>query len=860
MYVRKLLALGAVLLSVACEIPVDTSGSNPDFGVTSVAIQPKTASVLVGDSLQLSASVIMSNNRPPNSVTWASTDVALATVSSTGVVHGRAAGGVFIRATSGSKRDSSAVTVAAPSPLPVASVTLAPSSVTVTVGGTVSLVATLKDANGNTLAGRVVTWVSSNPGAATVSGTGLATAVTVGSTTITATSEGQSGSATVSVTAVPVASVSVSPATASVQAGQTVQLSASPKDASGTALSGRTVTWASSNVGVATVSGGVVSGVAAGSVTISATSEGQSGTATVSVTAVPVASVSVSPATASVSAGQTVQLTASPKDASGNTLSGRTVTWASSNAGVATVSANGLVSGIAAGSVTITATSEGRSGTSALTVTAAAALPSTVSDLAVPTITDSSATLSFTEVNDGAGQPASYDIRYVAGPTLTWGGSVPSVSRGTCATPIAGTAIGAKRTCTVLGLTAGTTYSFQMVAYRGTLTVNAVFGGLSNVATATTRASTAPIASVTLTPASGSVTVGNVLQVTATLKDAGGNVLLGRAVTWASGNTGVATVNGTGLVTGLGAGSAIITATSEGVNGTASVTVSAGSGGGTLLLQEDFADAGFATRGWYDDYNLPVTTAQHMAGSTSALEIHLAPGAVYAPFGTSARHAFQPTSTLYVSYWVKYSDNWVGSATPDHPHEFYILSNQDGQYAPLADDWLTTYIETNFVNGAGTPRVSLQDNLAINRSMGTTPINLIGVTEQRSVSGCNGMMETNLFSECYGSGTYNDKQFNRVGTAVFQAQSGAGYKGNWNHVEVYLQMNSIVNGVGVPDGVIQYWYNGVLAIDRHDVMFRTGARASLAFAQFVIGPYIGSGSPVDQTMWVDNLMLATQHP
>src|SRR5437763_1511981 len=402
MHFRSVAALGALLLSVACEVPVDTSGSNPDVGVTSVAIQPKTASVLVGDSLQLSASVVMSNNRPPNAVNWASTNVALATVSSTGVVHARAAGGLFIRGTSGSKRDSSAVTVMDPSPLPVASVTLAPSSVTVTVGGTASLVATLKDANGNALAGRVITWVSSNPGAATVSSTGLVTAATVGATTITATSEGQSGTATVSVTTVPVASVSVSPATASVQAGQTVQL------------------------------------------------------------------------------------TATPKDVSGNALSGRTVTWASSNGGVATVSASGAVSGVAAGSVTITATSEGHSGTSAVTVTAAAALPGTVSDLAAPSVTDSSATLSFTEVDNGAGQPAGYDIRFIAGPTLTWGSSVPSVTRGTCATPVAGTTIGAKRTCTALGVAAGTTYSFQLVAYRGTLTVSAVFGALSTVATATT--------------------------------------------------------------------------------------------------------------------------------------------------------------------------------------------------------------------------------------------------------------------------------------------------------------------------------------------------------------------------------------
>src|SRR5205807_6203354 len=171
----------------------------------------------------------------------------------------------------------------------------------------VSLVASLKDANGNTLSGRAITWRSSNTGVAAVSGAGLVTAAAAGSAAITATSEGQSGTASVSVTAVPVsvASVTVSPATASVQAGQTFQLTATPKDASGGALSGRTVTWASSNGGVATVSGsGLVSGVAAGSATITATSEGQSGSAVVSVTIVPVASVVVSPATAGVQAGQ----------------------------------------------------------------------------------------------------------------------------------------------------------------------------------------------------------------------------------------------------------------------------------------------------------------------------------------------------------------------------------------------------------------------------------------------------------------------------------------------------------------------------------------------------------------------------
>jgi len=587
MHFRSVAALGAVLVVAACEVPV--SSGDPSLDVLSVAIQPKTASVLVGDSMRLSASIVMSHGNVPPALSWNSSDASVATVSTDGVVHGKALGQVVIRAASSNKHDSAAVTITAPSPLPVASVSLAPSSVTVTVGGTVGLVATLTDANGSTLAGRTITWASSNPGVATVNGSGVVTAAAVGSATITATSEGQSGTATVSVTTVPVASVTVSPTTVSMQAGQTVQLSAMPKDANGTALSGRTVTWASSNVGVATVSGGVVSGVAAGSVTITATSEGQSGTATVSVTAVPVASLSVSPATASVQAGQTVQLTATPKDASGNALSGRTVTWASSNVGVATVS-GGVVSGVAAGSATITATSEGQSGTSAITVTAAAALPGTVSDLAAPSVTDSSVTLSFTEVDNGAGQPAGYDIRFIAGPTLTWGSSVPSVTRGTCATPVAGTTIGAKRTCTALGVAAGTTYSFQLVAYRGTLTVSAVFGALSNIATGTTVASTAPVASVTLSPSPASVQVGGTLQLSATLKDANGNVLSGRTVTWASDNTGMATVSNTGLVRGVVAGSATITATSEGRSGTTPVSVATSQPGQVTYYRTNFTD------------------------------------------------------------------------------------------------------------------------------------------------------------------------------------------------------------------------------------------------------------------------------
>src|SRR5437764_1117347 len=125
--------------------------------------------------------------------------------------------------------------------------------------------------------------------------------------------------------------------------------------------------------------------------------------------------------------------------------------------------------------------------------------PGTVADLAVASVSTTSATLSFTEVDDGTGLPARYDIRSAPG-TMTWG-SAAGVVTGTCATPVPGSAIGSMRTCTVAGLVSGTAYSFQLVAFRGALDQDAVFGPLSNVASGQTGAGgTSPSASECATP------------------------------------------------------------------------------------------------------------------------------------------------------------------------------------------------------------------------------------------------------------------------------------------------------------------------------------------------------------------------
>ena len=339
--------------------------------VASVKVTPAVVSLLVGAAVQLSATTADSagNLLSGRSISWSGSDATVASVSNSGLVTSVAQGSASITATSEGKSTAVPVTVTT---VPVASLQVSPASANMFVGQTLSLTATPRDAAGNTLTGRPVTWASSSPSVATVSNTGQVAGVTQGSATITATSESKTATATINVAIVPVASVQVAPASASIGVGQTVQLAATPKDSAGSALTGRAVTWTSSGPTVASVSAsGLVTGGAVGTATITAMSEGRTGSATVTVTLVPVATVVVSPAPATLPVGGTVQLTVTLKDASGTTLTGRTVAWTSSTTTVATVSPSGLVSDVASGgTTTITATSEGKSGTSVVTVQA----------------------------------------------------------------------------------------------------------------------------------------------------------------------------------------------------------------------------------------------------------------------------------------------------------------------------------------------------------------------------------------------------------------------------------------------------------------------------------------------------------
>ncbi|MBK8646800.1 MAG: Ig domain-containing protein [Gemmatimonadetes bacterium] len=210
--------------------------------------------------------------------TWQSSDASKATVNSSGLVTGVAeVGAVSISATTDGKTGVATLQIKPPG---VSSVSVALGASQLTPGQTTQATATLRDVTGVTLAGRAIAWSVTNAAVASVSTSGVVTAIAAGQIQITATSEGKSASATLTVTPLPVSTVTLEPATAYLYVGESGGYTVTLKDAAGNALTNRTVTWTSSAPTVATVSAtGIASGVAPGTTTITATSEGQSATA-----------------------------------------------------------------------------------------------------------------------------------------------------------------------------------------------------------------------------------------------------------------------------------------------------------------------------------------------------------------------------------------------------------------------------------------------------------------------------------------------------------------------------------------------------------------------------------------------------
>lgn len=273
--------------------------------------------------------------------------------------------------------------VSAPAgPVAVTGVTLDKTSASVEAGQTLQLTATVSPTNADN---KNVSWTSNNPTVANVDQNGLVTAYSAGNATITVTTEDGSKTATCTVTvtepAAPVAvtGVSLNKSTTSIYVGasETLTATVAPADATNKA-----VTWSSNNTSVASVNNGVVTGVAIGQATITAKTVDGNFTATCAVTVETAPIINVTGVTLNktslelqVGKNETLTATVAPSNAAN-----KNVTWSSSNSGVASVS-NGLVTAIAAGTATITVTTEDGNKTATCSVTVTSGPPVPVSGL-----------------------------------------------------------------------------------------------------------------------------------------------------------------------------------------------------------------------------------------------------------------------------------------------------------------------------------------------------------------------------------------------------------------------------------------------------------------------------------------------
>jgi len=347
----------------------------PEAAAT-VTVTPSTLLLRKTNTRQLTAVARNAQNNEVKGRTfrWTTNNPAVATVDQTGLVTAIGAGTANIVAETNQVVGGSVITV---TEIPLGSCTLAPTSSRLTVTQSVQPALTLRDTAGTVVpsVGRSIQWQSTNEAVAVVSTSGLVTTRKAGSAVISATSvEFPTVTCRTTVEAVDarIVQVVITPRTGQLRLGIPRGLGVTLLDSTQTAIpGGRVVTWSSAAPTIAQVSqSGIVTGTALGTARIIATAEGVTDTVQFAVTAIPVATVTISPLQASLREGGTIQLRATVQDSAGTTVTDRPLEWVSSDLSKATVSSTGLVSARAPGNVFISATTEGRSGQHALTITA----------------------------------------------------------------------------------------------------------------------------------------------------------------------------------------------------------------------------------------------------------------------------------------------------------------------------------------------------------------------------------------------------------------------------------------------------------------------------------------------------------
>jgi hypothetical protein len=274
----------------------------------------------------------------------------------------------------------------------------------------------------------------------------------------------------------------------------------------------------------------------------------------------------------------------------------------------------------------------------------------------------------------------------------------------------------------------------------------------------------------------------------------------------------------------------------------------AAQGTAELLFYEGFEDNSFSSRGWYDG-SPPAGSIVSGGVNGNCAKFTFSQGQTSPSNWSTIRHAFTASDAFTVVSWWKFPNEWVGSG-----HAFYITSDLDSQYSALANNYLQLYIEEVGL----LPSIEIQDTKNVNTSQTILPYGFdfanAGAyqTENRSVNKCNGYLTTQSSGDapvCFslGGGEYYSSTY-WYGSPAYQ-------KDAWEKDETYFKLNSIVNGKAVANGVIERKVNGETVLYINNAVMRTGQHPSLKVDKFVIAPYIGAGSSVDQSYYIDELSI-----
>lgn len=532
-----------------------------DVVTHSLEVSISSSSIYVGENTSATASYITYTNGTRTSAkdvtasaTWSSSSTTVATVSG-GTVTGKSAGSATITAKYSGYSDDVTVSVSTKPVNYTYKLVVSLSDSSIDVGKTTTATASyITYADGVQTSSKNVTssatWTSGTTQIATVSG-GTVTGVKSGSAEIKATYNGYTGSAAVTVNDVLTYGLELSVTSATISVGNTKTIAANYITfTNGTRTSSKTVTssasWSSSNPAVASVSGGSVTAKANGSATITATYNGYSATATVTVEDDITYDYQLSPTSTSVVNGRTTKMTAVRRTfTNGAQTNGEdyssNFTWTSSNTSVATVGSNGVITGVGAGTATITAKYGGTTLTGTVTVT-----PNYTYELV----------LNKTSINMGKGRTETLIATF-----KTYADGVLESSK-----DVTSSATWSSSSSSVAGVNGGTITGNGV----GSATITATYNGKS--ATCTVNVIGSPTLSLGWT--SVDLKRGDVRTNAAIYNPNNGTASTNvtSSAVWTTSNSGVATVGG-GQITAQGKGTCTITATYNGVSASCTVNV-----------------------------------------------------------------------------------------------------------------------------------------------------------------------------------------------------------------------------------------------------------------------------------------------